>query len=166
MGRLSPAARLGDMLRERSLSLAVAESVTGGLVCHLITEVPGASEYLRVGVVSYSVWSKEEILRVDRSLVTAEGVVSGAVARAMADGVRRLGGTDLGLGLTGLAGPGGAEPGKPVGLVFIGVSGPGGTVAERFLFVGDRSAVKRKAARAAITFLIGYLNGFANAKGR
>lgn len=158
MGGLSQAARVGRSLRRHGYSLAVAESLTGGLVSHLLTEVPGASDYLRLGVVSYTVAAKAGVLGVAVELLRP-GVVSEAVARAMAEGIRRLADSDLGLGLTGLAGPGGAEPGLPIGLVYIAVAGPKGTKSRELNLTGDRSRIKREAARAGLRLVLEYLDG-------
>lgn len=159
MGGLSQAARVGQSLRRHGYSLAVAESLTGGLVSHLLTEVPGASDYLRLGVVSYTVAAKAAVLEVASELLQ-QGVVSDAVARAMAEGIRRLAGSDLGLGLTGLAGPGGAESGLPIGLTYIAVAGPEGTSSRELHLTGGRSQIKRGAARAGLRLVLEYLDGF------
>ena len=156
MGRLSLAARVGRELRAHGYSLSVAESLTGGLVSHLLTEVPGASDYLKLGVVSYAVNAKARVLGVAPELLS-RGVVSEAVAVAMAEGVRRLGDTEIGLGLTGIAGPGGAELGKPVGLTYIAVAGPAGPRTQELFLSGGRSRIKREAAQAVLRLLLAYL---------
>ncbi|MCL6581657.1 MAG: competence/damage-inducible protein A [Firmicutes bacterium] len=143
----------GKLLREGGLTLALAESLTGGLVGHLLTEVPGASDYFERGVVVYSNRSKTELCGVPDELLKAHGAVSEPVASAMARGIRERSGTDLGLALTGIAGPTGGTSTKPVGLVYIALAGPGGVRCERYVFAGGRSVVKLRAAQRALTLL-------------
>jgi len=147
----------GRLLRERGWTLALAESLTGGLVGHLLTETPGSSDYFERSYVVYSNRSKMELLGVPDGLIETHGAVSEEVARAMARGARTRGGCDVGLSLTGIAGPGGARPGKPVGLVFIALSGPEGERAAGLEFTGNRGLVKRQAAQRALTMLWEYL---------
>jgi nicotinamide-nucleotide amidase len=138
----------------RGLTVATAESCTGGLVSHLLTEVPGASACLLGGVVAYADHVKVALLGVDPGLIAAEGAVSEGVAVAMARGARERVGADLGVGVTGIAGPDGGSEAKPVGLAFIAVSGPAGTTVRRCLWAGDRSANKVASARTALTMLL------------
>jgi len=133
--------------------LAVAESCTGGLVSHLLTNVPGSSDYLLESVVAYSNEAKERRLGVPADLIAAHGAVSEEVARAMAEGARRSAQADVGLAVTGIAGPGGGGGEKPVGLVHMAVSTAGETAAERHLFRGDRQTVKARSAAAALHLL-------------
>lgn len=142
---------VGRLLRERGLRLAVAESCTGGLVSSRLTDVPGSSDYVERAVVAYSNRSKVEMLGVPGALVDAQGAVSEAVALAMAEGVRRLAGVDVGVGVTGIAGPGGGTESKPVGTVCFAVAGPG--VASRtktVRFAGTRGQVKLFSSTMAI----------------
>lgn len=148
------ARRLQARCVERGLTVVTAESCTGGLVAHLLTEVPGSSAYLRGGVVAYADEVKREVLGVPAEVLAAHGAVSAQVAVAMAEGARTRLGADLGVGVTGVAGPDGGTESKPVGLVYVAVAG-GGRPPEvrRFLWPGDRSENKRSSAGAAIELL-------------
>lgn len=136
-------------LRQTRTTLAVAESCTGGLISHLLTGVPGISEVFLEGVVTYSNASKIRRLGVPERLLERHGAVSAPVARAMALGVARTAGADLGLAVTGIAGPGGGSPAKPVGLCFLAV----GERVERRLFGGDRRMIQMRAAQTALDLL-------------
>jgi len=144
---------VGRLLRERRKKLAVAESCTGGLIGHRLTDVPGSSDYLDRVEVCYSNRAKVEILGVLPELIEANGAVSAPVAGAMAQGIRQRAGTDFGLAVTGIAGPGGATPDKPVGLVFFGISDSRGVKTASVRFSGDRSAVKFRASQHALDML-------------
>ena len=149
------AARLQAACLEAQLTLATAESCTGGLVAHLLTEVPGSSGYLRGGVIAYADEIKATQLGVPLEVLAAHGAVSAQVAIAMAEGVRNRFGTDLAAAVTGVAGPDGGTDAKPVGLVYVAVAGRGDAPdVRRFQWPGDRSANKRASAEAAITMLI------------
>ena len=148
------AARLRAACVARGLTVATAESCTGGLVAHALTEVPGSSVYLRGGVVAYSDGVKTALLDVSPEVLAAHGAVSAQVAVAMADGARRRLGTDLGVGVTGVAGPDGGSEAKPVGLVYVAVAGEASHVVRRFLWPHDRSGNKVASAAAAIAMLI------------
>lgn len=148
-------ARLGDALLERSWKLATAESSTGGLIGHVITLVPGASRYYVGGVISYSNLAKEVELNVPPELIHEHGAVSAEVAQAMADGVRARFGVELGLAVTGIAGPEGATSGKPVGTHYIAVSLRGHpNRVEHRTFGHDREGNKAAAAMLAIELAI------------
>ena len=140
----------GNLLRKKKLTLAAAESCTGGLIQHRITEVPGSSDYFAGGVVVYSNDLKESFLGVPPELLKKYGAVSPQVAAAMASGIRRATGSDLGISITGIAGPTGGTKRKPVGLVYIALSTPRGTRTIRHQFSGTRSVVKFKASQAAL----------------
>lgn len=144
---------VAELLAQRHLTLAIAESCTGGRVTDAFTDVPGVSRVLVETVVAYSNESKVRRLGVDRAVLEAYGAVSEPCARAMAEGARRTAPADVGLGITGIAGPTGGSPDKPVGLVYLAAALPWGTVAERHLFGGDRRSVKARAARAALDLL-------------
>lgn len=148
---------VGQHLLANDLTLAVAESCTGGLIGHRLTQVPGSSSYLDRALVCYSNQAKEELLSVPKHLFHRFGAVSSLVARAMARGVRRTSKTVLGLSVTGIAGPGGGSKQKPVGLVFVGIDGPGGTRVRQFHFQGDRQSIKMRASQAALNILRQYL---------
>ena len=134
-------------------TIAVAESCTGGLIGHYLTEVPGISRFLLEDLVTYSNQAKAELLGVPAETIAAVGAVSEEVAAAMAEGVRRRAGADVGLSTTGIAGPAGGSPQKPVGLVYCGLAAESGTRVERLTLVGDRSVVKDRAAKYALHFL-------------
>ena len=146
-------ALVGQLLRERHATLAVAESCTGGLIASRLTDIPGSSDYFERGVVAYSFEAKEEILAVPPQIIKASGAVSLEVARFMAEGVRRLGGTTFGLAATGIAGPTGGTPEKPVGLVYIALAWDGGHVEREHRFHGGRELVKYRAAQMALEML-------------
>lgn len=144
---------VGRLLLERRLTLAVAESCTGGLIADRITNVPGSSNYFERSYVTYSNDSKLADLGVPISLIRDHGAVSREVAEAMASGVRSKSNTDLGLSTTGIAGPSGGSPEKPVGLVWVGFSDRTGGLALRFNFGDDRRRTKERAAQAALELL-------------
>jgi PncC family amidohydrolase len=148
------AERLQAQCLARGLTVATAESCTGGLVAHLLTEVPGSSGYVRGGIVAYADDVKRAELGVPAGLLDAYGAVSAEVAVAMAEGVRSRLGTDLGVGVTGVAGPGGGTAAKPVGLVYVAVASEAAPNVRRFLWPGDRSGNKRASAAAAIGMLV------------
>ncbi len=152
--------KVGAALRDRGWTLAVGESCTGGLIAHRVTEVAGSSDYFLGGVVAYSNEMKERFLGVQHQTLLAVGAVSEETAREMARGARQIAGSDVGISVTGIAGPGGGTEEKPVGLTFVGVSTPDGEWVERFVFMGDRQANKNAAADAALELLLGtILNG-------
>jgi nicotinamide-nucleotide amidase len=144
---------VGKLLKVKKLTLGLAESCTGGLLGHRITEVPGSSDYFLGGVVTYANELKKSSLGVPEEFLKRFGAVSPQVARAMAQGVRRFTGSDLGLAITGIAGPAGGNRKKPVGLVYIALSISKGTKVFRYLFSGDRSTIKFKASQAALDLL-------------
>lgn len=137
------------------VTVGTAESCTGGLVAGCLTAVPGSSAVVRGGVVSYAIPVKRAVLGVTEEVVETPGVgvVSGACAEQMAEGARRVLGCDVAVSVTGIAGPGGEEPGKPVGTVWLGLSTPHETRAERRLFAGDRTAVRLAAVCRAVELL-------------
>lgn len=141
---------VGDLLVERNMRIAVAESCTGGLIMSRLTDVPGSSRYVDRGVVLYSNEAKTELLGVAPTLIEEHGAVSEEVAIAMADGIRAHARTDIGVGVTGIAGPGGGTPQKPVGTVAIAASISGLMRSRVFRFVGDREQVKFQASQAAL----------------
>ncbi|MGI6604082.1 MAG: competence/damage-inducible protein A [bacterium] len=145
---------VGRHLSDRGLTVATAESCTGGLVADWLTDVPGSTKYFRGGVVAYSEAVKEKVLGVRRSLLAQFGTVSSEVAEAMAQGVRILTGADLGVAVTGLAGPDGGTVEKPVGLVYVAVSSTTATKSERYQWRGGgRQVIKRRAAQAALNLV-------------
>jgi nicotinamide-nucleotide amidase len=144
---------VGGLLRSRGRTVACAESCTGGLLSHRLTNVPGSSAYFIEGVVAYSDRAKSRRLGVPLALIRANGAVSAAVAEAMAKGIRARAGTDYGLAVTGIAGPGGGSTEKPVGLVFAALAWDGGAFVERSLFRGTRETVKFQSAQKALDML-------------
>jgi len=146
-------AAIGGMLRKRGKTLALAESCTGGLIGHRITNVPGSSDYLLASLVTYSNQAKVNLLGVPAETIAQHGAVSEETARAMAEGVRVTCGADVGVSVTGIAGPTGATPEKPVGLTYIAVANQTGTVIEEHRLRGDRLMVKERAAQTALYLL-------------
>ena len=142
---------VGDLLRERGLRIAVGESCTGGLITSRLTDVAGSSAYVQAAIVAYSNQAKVDLLEVPEALFAEHGAVSEPVARAMAEGARARGRAEIGVGVTGIAGPSGGTPEKPVGTVAIAVVGPGPAVRVRtFTFPPGRAMVKSQAAQAAL----------------
>ncbi|MDP2920579.1 MAG: CinA family protein [Dehalococcoidia bacterium] len=146
----NPAAEIIEILCSRGLTLGTVESATGGLMAHLLTNVPGSSAALLGSVVSYSNGIKINVVGVQPATLQRYGAVSPQVARQMASGGRRVLGVDICVADTGIAGPGGGKPGKPVGLFYIGLSHAGGTYSRKHLFHGNREENKLAAALAAL----------------
>jgi nicotinamide-nucleotide amidase len=144
---------VGRALRTRSWTLAVAESCTGGLVGHLLTKEPGASDFLLLDAVTYANSSKQAVLGVDEDVLRGHGAVSAEVATSMADGARRLVGADCALAITGIAGPTGGTESKPVGLVYLAVSTAKGTVVKEHRFPGERHWIQTLAAYAGLAMV-------------
>lgn len=145
---------VGRLLHEQRRTVALAESCTGGLIGHRLTQVPGSSAYVDRGAITYSNQSKIEMLGVPDTLIAKHGAVSAEVAAAMAKGIRERAGVSVGLSVTGIAGPGGATATKPVGLVYVGLAGGAGDVITReFRFHGDRSVIKQRSSQAALNLL-------------
>jgi nicotinamide-nucleotide amidase len=144
---------VAKLLQEQRQTIATAESCTGGLLAKLLTDVPGSSTYFLRGWVTYSNQAKTEDIGVPADLITRHGAVSQEVALAMADGARRTGHTDWGVGITGIAGPGGGSVEKPVGLVWIALASSGGTAARSFIFPGEREQIRLRAAQMALALL-------------
>ena len=150
---------LGKLLRERKLTVSLAESLTGGLVQHKLTQIPGSSDYFMGGIVSYSNEAKMELLGVRESSLKKYGAVSELVAKEMAEGVRKRLGTDIGISTTGIAGPTGATATKPVGLVYLALSAKDIVIARKQIFGPDRNSVKQRSAQAALELARRYLLG-------
>jgi nicotinamide-nucleotide amidase len=150
---------VGGLLVGRGLTLSVAESCTGGLLGHRLTNVAGSSAYFERGVVVYSNRAKQELLGVSEEILRAHGAVSGPCAEAMARGICERSGTACGLSVTGIAGPDGGTPQKPVGTVYFGVAVSGRVTSRRFRFAGDRVAVKWQSAQTALDLLRRSLGG-------
>ena len=144
---------VGNLLRRKGLTLGVVESATGGLISHLITSVPGSSDYYKGSVTAYSNGVKVEVVGVKEETINKYGAVSPQVAEAMAQGGRKILAVDICLADTGIAGPSGATPGKPVGLFYIGLSHQTGTYSQKHNFERDREQNKLDAAQAALGWL-------------
>ena len=144
---------IGETLTTRGLTIGLAESCTGGLIAHRLTQIPGSSAYVDRGVVCYSNQAKMDLLGVSKSLLVKHGAVSPQVGKAMAQGIRKWSGVDLGLSVTGIAGPGGGTVSKPVGLVHIGLATPRKTFTKEFHFHGDRNMVKLRSSQGALDVL-------------
>jgi nicotinamide-nucleotide amidase len=150
---------VGRLLLERRLTLAVAESCTGGLLGHRLTNVPGASAYFERGVLVYSNRAKEELLGVPAEVLRAHGAVSAPCAEAMVRGICERAGAPCGLAITGVAGPDGGTAAKPVGTVFVALAVPEGVTSRGFRFLGDRASVKWQSTQAAFDMLRRALKG-------
>jgi len=144
---------VGRLLRERGLTVSVAESCTGGLVGHRLTNIAGSSGWVERGVIVYSNRAKEELLGVPEQLLRAHGAVSGPVAEAMATGICRVSGSPCGLAVTGIAGPDGGSAEKPVGTVYVACAAPEGVEVRRHRFAGGRAAIKWQSSQAALDML-------------
>lgn len=144
---------VGLILRDRGLTLATAESCTGGYIAHLITSVPGSSDYFRGSIIAYSNDIKEQVLGVKRSVIEKHGAVSGEVVEAMALGARHLLDADYALATSGVAGPGGGTANKPVGLVWIALATPGGVISKSFTFGDHRARNIRRSGLTALNML-------------
>lgn len=148
---------VGSLLRQKGLTLGVVESATGGLISHLITNVPGSSDYYKGSVTAYSDEVKVKIIGVKEDTINKYGAVSYQVAEEMAQGGRKILASDICLADTGIAGPGGATLEKPVGLFYIGLSHKAGTCSQKHNFQGNREQNKRNTAEAALGLLKEYL---------
>jgi nicotinamide-nucleotide amidase len=148
---------VGRGLREAGLTIAVAESCTGGLMGSRITAVPGSSDYFLGGAIVYSNEAKETLLHVSHALLETAGAVSEAVAVTMAEQVRWLFGADIGIGITGIAGPTGYGEGKPVGLVYVALAAADGGWCERHVFESDRAGNRAQSVETALAMVERYL---------
>ena len=156
---MTPEEKLNGILRQRRATIAVAESCTGGLISARITDVPGSSEYFEAGMVTYSNHAKERFLSVPHEVLASFGSVSAEVAEAMARGVREALGVDIGVSVTGIAGPGGGSAEKPVGTVYTGLATREGTRTGKHFFEGDRAAIRRQTSEEALKLVLDYLEG-------
>lgn len=145
--------KTSQRLHQLHVTIATAESCTGGLLASLLTDIPGSSDYFDRGIISYSNQSKTDLLGVPPKTLQTHGAVSEDTAKAMASGIRHRAGVDYGIATTGIAGPGGATPTKPVGLVYIAIATPQTVIARKFLFTGDRLQNKDSACTEALILL-------------
>lgn len=150
------AEQAGIILKRRGWTVSAAESCTGGLFLSSLTDISGSSAYISGGVVSYSNAVKQQLVGVQAATLIQYGAVSEPTAREMAEGVRKLIGANIGIGITGIAGPDGGTPEKPVGLVYIGLAAPDKTIVERCLWSGDRIANKQQSVVRALQMLLDY----------
>ena len=148
---------VGTLLRQKGITLGVVESATGGLISHRITNVPGSSDYYKGSVIAYSNEAKIKVVGVKEDTINKHGSVSQQVAEEMAQCGRELLAADICLADTGIAGPAGATPEKPVGLFYIGLSHQAGTYSRKHSFQGNREQNKRSTAEAALSWLKEYL---------
>ncbi len=144
---------ISRLLRKRGWRLSTAESCTGGLIGHRITNVPGSSDYFDGGVIAYSNDAKRDLLKVPEETIRTYGAVSRQTAAAMADGIRKLRGVEVGVGVSGIAGPGGGTAAKPVGLVYIALSSPVRVECKEFRFHGEREMIKLQASEEALSMI-------------
>jgi PncC family amidohydrolase len=159
MSVISLEQQIGKLLRERKLSLALAESCTGGLVGDRITNLPGSSEYFRGGIVAYAYEAKVSLLDVSWSTLNTFGAVSEETVREMARGARMRFQTDIAASISGIAGPGGGTDSKPVGTVWLAIVTPGGEWTRLRHFSGSRRQIKAASADAALQLILDFLNG-------
>lgn len=148
---------VGNLLRQKRLTLGIVESATGGLISHLITNMPGSSDYYKGSVTAYSNEVKIKVIGVKKDTINKYGAVSYQVAEEMAQGGKKILGVDICLADTGIAGPSGATPEKSVGLFYLGLSSPTGTYSRKRIFPGNREQNKLDAAEAALGWLKEYL---------
>jgi nicotinamide-nucleotide amidase len=155
----NPAAEIIDIMREKKLTLGTVESATGGLISHLITNIPGSSDVFHGSIISYSNEIKMKTVGVKAETLKKYGAVSARAAEDMASGGRTVLGVDICVADTGIAGPGGAAPGKPVGLFYLGLANKDGTFSRKHLFKGTREENKQQAAQTALMWVKDYLGG-------
>jgi PncC family amidohydrolase len=145
--------KVSEKLKNRKVTVATAESCTGGLLAHVLTNISGSSEYFNRGIIAYSNQAKIDLLGVPVQTLQDHGAVSSQIAEAMAIGIRNKSNVDLGISTTGIAGPTGGTNDKPVGLVFIGIAGSNHIKVEKFKFSGDRIHNKESTCNAALQIL-------------
>lgn len=148
-----PEVNISKLLTKKNKSIAVAESCTGGLLSNLLTNIPGSSQYFLLGIVAYSNQSKTSLLKIPAILIKQYGAVSSQVSKLMAKNIRRIASSSYGIGITGIAGPGGGTPTKPVGTAFISVANKDKVITKRFRFTGSRLEIKRKITVKTLSIL-------------
>ena len=156
--------QIGSLLRKHGKTISMAESCTGGFISHRITNVPGSSNYYDCSVIAYSNQSKITILHVSPETLKKFGAVSRQTAIEMARGIKQISGSDLGLAVTGIAGPGGGTPEKPVGLVYICLASDESVVCEEFRFKGKREEIKFQASEAALEMVKKYFQAMSESQ--
>jgi len=145
--------KIAQILIKGKKTLAVAESCTGGLITHRLTNIPGSSKFLKVGLVTYSNEAKSKLLKVSKKALVNYGAVSSQTVEKMANSVRKIFGTDFGISISGIAGPSGGSKEKPVGLVYLAISTKTETQSIRCLFKGNRTSIKKQASTKTLKFL-------------
>ncbi|MBF0123211.1 MAG: CinA family protein [Candidatus Omnitrophica bacterium] len=148
------AKRIAQQLTSNKQTLATAESCSGGLVAHTLTNIPGSSVWFKAGVIAYAYEAKTDLLGVPKNMLQKHGAVSAPVVKAMVQGIRKRFKTDFGISITGIAGPTGGTKTKPVGLVFIAVASNKKTVIRYFIFKGTRLQIKKQATETALKMLL------------
>ena len=148
---------VSSLLSKKGLTIAVAESCTGGLICHMFTNIPGSSIYFERGIISYSNNAKMKMLGVKKDTLVNQGAVSSDTAQEMAEGIRKISNVDIGLATTGIAGPGGGTKEKPVGLVYISLSNNKETIIQKACFQGTRKEIKDSTFIKSLEMLKNYL---------
>ena len=155
---MNSAKKLAKLLSKKRVTVAVAESCTGGLLSNKLTNIPGSSKYFLLGIIAYSNNTKVSLLKIPEKIIKTQGAVSSAVAKLMAENIRNLAKSDIGIGITGIAGPTGATAQKPVGTVFICISYKNKSIVKEFLFRGSRLGIKRKTVDKTFEILKRFLN--------
>ena len=152
--------KVSILLKQKKLTVATAESCTGGLIAHCLTNISGSSEFFERGIISYSNNAKIELLDISEEILKKYGAVSKQVAESMAIGIRFKSNVDIGISTTGIAGPTGGTKEKPVGLVFIGISSQENTIVKKFNFNGDRLENKESTCNEALKMLLEIISKF------
>ena len=149
--------KLLEILSKKKLTLAVAESCTGGALSNRLTNIPGSSRVFLLGIIAYSNEAKNKILKIPKSVIQAKGAVSSETAKLMAAKIAKLSGSSIGIAITGIAGPRGASKDKPVGTVFIAVASDKKIIAKKFYFSGNRLQIKIKTTEKALDMLLKFI---------
>ena len=148
-----PTISISKKLTKNGRTIATAESCTGGLLANMFTNLPGSSQYFLVGIAAYSNQAKTSLLKIPAAVIKQHGAVSSEVSKLMAQNIRKISSSDYAIGITGIAGPGGGSPKKPLGTVFISLAVNSKTITKRFRFTGTRLEIKRKTALKAVSML-------------
>ena len=150
--------KVAQRLIKSHKTLSIAESCSGGLLAHRLTNIPGSSKFFKLGIIAYSYESKQKLLKIPAVILKKYGAVSSQVVELLAQNVQNLSDTDFGIGITGIAGPGGATPRKPIGLVYIAISTKNEIFVKRCLFKGRRLEIKKQTADLALRLLLKQLS--------
>ena len=144
---------IAKILTKNKKTIAIAESCTGGLVCHTLTNIPGSSKFFKLGIIPYHSKMKSSLLKISENILKSGRIISEKTALLMAKNVKKIAKSDFGIGITGIAGPSGGTKRKPIGTVYISVVGDNKSVTEKFLFKGNRLSIKKKAAKSSLELL-------------